>query len=200
MSLPRIALPPGAFGRFERVDLLLFLCGYRGNVRSQVAVAVFPFLSRVRARRTIPAGAVFQFTVAAVATLYGLMTNPAIVGTPLFGHKWAFASFSNCCALHWNHPQLNRFCVNKNGLEYGIRPRLLLSIFNKQRTIINYCIVVKPNIGKSGILSESAMTLDPRMQRLGVSDVDRKDHLLFFEYCHWIIVCNRNGQMKREGA
>ena len=192
MSLSRIALPPGAFGRFERVDLLLFLCGYRGNVRSQVAVAVFPFLCRVRARRTKPAGSVFQFTVAAVATLYGLMTNPAILGTPLFGHKWAFASFSNCCALHWNHPQFEKNYVNKNGLEYGIRPRLLLSIFNKQKTIINNCIIVKSNIGKMRILSGSAMTLDPRMQRLGVSDVDRKDRLLFFEYCHWIIVCNRN--------
>lgn len=193
MSLPRIALPPGAFGCFERVDLLLFLCGYRGNVRSQVAVAVFPFLCRVRACRTKPAGSVFQFTVAAVATLYGLMTNPAIVGTPLFGHKWAFTSFSNCCTLHWNHPQLKIFYVNKNGLEYGIRPRLLLSIFNKQKTIINNCIIVKSNIGKMPILSGSAMTLDLRMQRLGVSDVDRKDRLLFFEYCHWIIICNRNG-------
>ena len=104
LSLPRIVLSPGALGCLERIDFLLFLRGCRGNMRCQIAVAVFPFLRRVRTCRAKPAGAVLQCAVAAVTTLYDFMTNPAIVGTPLFGHKWAFNSFSNCCTLHWNHP------------------------------------------------------------------------------------------------
>ena len=111
LSLPRIVLAPGAFRCLERIDLLLFLRGCRGNMRSQIAVAVFPFLCRIRTGCAEPTGTILQCAVATVTTLYDFMTNPAIVGTPLLGHKWAFTSFSNCCTLHWNHPLLMLFGV-----------------------------------------------------------------------------------------
>ena len=141
----------------------------------------FPFLCRIRASRAIPPRAVFQFAVAAFTTLYDLMTNPAIVGTPLFGHKRAFTSFPNCCTLHWNHPHLSLFRVNKNGQENGIRPCLLLLVSIKQIIIINGLPIVKANVGKMGKIVPGEMTPCLCVQEGSICQSDGKDHLLFFE-------------------
>jgi len=100
-------LSASSFWSFERIDL-----GRAGgfcwaDMGCQIAVTVLPFDRRLRTCSAIPAGWEFGSTVATVTLLDDLMANPAVVWTPISGHKRALHTFFNGCTNHWNHP-LNR--------------------------------------------------------------------------------------------
>ena len=100
----RHALTIAAFGCLERVQLDSVCRNRGGHVRSQIAISVFPFGGRIRARRAIPSGFHLDAPLAAFALLYDLVAKPPGVGTPLGGHEGALHAFFNRCTNHFNHP------------------------------------------------------------------------------------------------
>jgi hypothetical protein len=73
------ALSVSSFGSLERIELGLNGGGFCTDMRSQVAIAVFPLYGRVRTSGAVPAGRQFGAAVATLALLYDLMANPAFV-------------------------------------------------------------------------------------------------------------------------
>jgi hypothetical protein len=73
-----VDLSAAAFGCFERIHFLG--CGFGGrNMGRQVAIPDLPFQGRIRASGAKPAGCIFSSAVTAVAFLYDLVANPAVV-------------------------------------------------------------------------------------------------------------------------
>jgi hypothetical protein len=97
-------LPALAFGRFERINLRFGLVGFGCYMGGQVAVAVFPFQSGIRAGAAVPATGKLGTPFAAVTFFDDLVADAAIVGAAFWRHKGALGAFFNCCAVHWNHP------------------------------------------------------------------------------------------------
>ena len=96
-------LSVSSFWSFERIDL-----GRAGgfcwtDMGCQITVPVLPFHCRLRTCSAIPAGWEFGSTVATVTLLDDLMANPAVVWTPISGHKRALHTFFNGCTNHWYH-------------------------------------------------------------------------------------------------
>jgi len=97
-------LPVASFGSFERINFCFAAVRNFDNMRSNVAISVFPFQCRIRTSRAVPSGRKFRTTITAITFLYDFMANPAVVRTPLCSHKRAIKTFSDRCTLHWNHP------------------------------------------------------------------------------------------------
>jgi len=97
-------LPVASFGSFERINFCFAAVRNFGNMRSNVAISVFPLQRRIRTSRAVPSGWKFRTTIAAITFLYDFMANPAVVRTPLCSHKRAIKTFSDRCTLHRNHP------------------------------------------------------------------------------------------------
>jgi len=77
---PQAALSATSFGSFKRIDFGLGSYGCCvADMRGQIAVAVFPLYGRFRAGSAVPTGLQFGTAVAALALLYDLMANPAVV-------------------------------------------------------------------------------------------------------------------------
>ena len=97
-------LPVASFGSFERINFCFAAVRNFDNMRSNVAISVFPFQCRIRTSRAVPSGRKFRTTITAITFLYDFMANPAVVRTPLCIHKRAIKTFSDRCTLHRNHP------------------------------------------------------------------------------------------------
>ena len=97
-------LPVASFGSFERINFCFAAVRNFGNMRSNVAISVFPLQRRIRTSRAVPSGRKFRTAIAAITFLYDFMANPAVVRTPLCSHKRAIKTFSDRCTLHRNHP------------------------------------------------------------------------------------------------
>ena len=70
----------------------------------QVAIAIFPLSGGIRAGAAVPTAGKLGTSFAAVTLFNDLVADAAIVGAAFCGHKGAFRTFFNCCAIHWNHP------------------------------------------------------------------------------------------------
>jgi len=93
-----------SFRGLERIDFGLCRSGRSADMRSKVAITIFPFRSRFRASCAKPAGWELGTAVASLALLDDLMANPVVVRTPFSSHKRTLHTFFNSCTMHWNHP------------------------------------------------------------------------------------------------